>query len=219
MEQNFKKCIKCREVKLLSHFRKTHKRFGHHIMPKQYYKSTCKKCEFIARQGKKFEIKARGSIARHARVLGVSVEKLHDWGITNEWVTFMFLREWTLYIQGFHSCVNCFGYGEGDGCFEEITVDATGKKTRALTRGDFHLDIIDKERVRRTGVLTRSNCRIICKTANNAKGGKDPTEYDLEVRDYDKDKKAVKKGIQIDLPKVTVPEKSASISRKQLVLF
>ena len=211
MEQKFKKCIKCGEEKLLSHFRKAYKRFGQDILPKQYYKSKCKKCEFKERQGKKFESKAADAIGSHAKRLGVSVEKMHDWGITNEWVAFMFLREWTLYIQGFHSCINCFGYGEKeeDGCFDEITVDATGKKTGALTRGDFHLDIIDKERVKRMGILTRSNCRIICKTANNKKGSKDPTEYDLEVkRDFD-DRESLKKGIQIGLSKVSVTEKSA----------
>lgn len=219
MKQKVKRCIKCREVKPLSHFRKTRKKSMQDIVHTQYYLSKCKKCEFEERESKKFDTKAADTISRHAKILGVSVQQLEDWGISKKYVAWLFLREWTLYGLGFHSCVNCFGYGEGDGCFEEITVDATGKKTRALTRGDFHLDIIDKERVRRTGVLTRSNCRIICKTANNAKGSKDPTEYDLEVRDYDKDKKAVKKGIQVDLPEVSVPEKSASISGNQLVLF
>ena len=56
MEQEFKKCPKCREVKLLSQFRKTHKRFGQDILPKQYYKSKCKK----------FESKAADAIGSHA---------------------------------------------------------------------------------------------------------------------------------------------------------
>jgi len=75
MEQRFKKCSKCGEEKLLSHFRKTYKRFGHDIVPKQYYKSTCKKCEFIARQGKKFESKAADAIGSQVitNLLGANI--------------------------------------------------------------------------------------------------------------------------------------------------
>lgn len=217
MEQKLKKCIKCREVKPLSHFRKlgAYRTSCHEVVTRRA--SRCKKCEFGARQEKKFEAKATNTISNHAAKLGVSVEQMHNWGITNEYVAWLFLREWTLYTSGFHSCPNCDGYGEGDGCWEEITKDASGEKTRSLTRGDFHLDIIDKERVRRTGVLTRSNCRIICKTANNAKGSKDPTEYDLEVRDYDNDKKAVKKGVQFELPAKGKPV--IQEAGEQLILF
>ena len=224
MERKFKKCTKCGEPKPLSHFRKTGGKSTHEFVRKQHYMSKCKSCEFKERQNKKFETKAANTISNHAAKLGVSVEQMHNWGITNEYVAWLFLREWTLYTSGFNSCPNCYGYGEGDGCWEEITKDAPGEKIRSLTRGDFHLDIIDKERVRRTGVLTRSNCRIICKTANNAKGSKDPTEYDLEVMDYDNDKKAVKKGVQFGLSveaKIIPPKEKPAIHEagEQLRLF
>ena len=55
MEQRFKKYSKCREVKPLSHFRKTRKKSMHDIVHTQYYLSKCKKCEFKEGQGKKFE--------------------------------------------------------------------------------------------------------------------------------------------------------------------
>ena len=75
MEQRFKKCSKCGEEKLLSHFRKTRKKSMQDIVHTQYYLSKCKKCEFKERQGKKFESKAADAIGSQVitNLLGANI--------------------------------------------------------------------------------------------------------------------------------------------------
>ncbi len=196
-----KQCTICKEFKPLSAYRKAAvvKNPCNDIITKEYRAATCKNCESKERREHIWDIKAYNTLRTHTKRFRFTLEELASWGVTKEYVKFLFLREWTLYEAGMHSCLNCFP----EQCDHKFK-DAFGKPvTRPMTPGDFTLDVIDKSRVKTTKMLTRSNLRVICKTANLAKGVKDPTPHDIDVEESYRDVKTIRGGVQFDLPTPT----------------
>ena len=174
-----------------------------YIVPELSRDPVCKDCRFEERRNpiKKIPAKVRAAITHEASKLGVTSSQLHEWGVTFEWVKYMLLREIELVKNDFHFCPNCQGNPDPTKmCYADGTIDIE----------NFTFDVIDPERMYRTGKLTRSNCRWICEPANKAKGSKDPTENDLEVYKTYLEQEAIKKGFQADFPSPD-PEKNKTI--------
>jgi len=113
----------------------------------------------------------------------------HKYGITLDYVEMLFRDAWLLHENGSkcHSCFRPFKH----------------------SLNDFTLDKIFPNQP-----PTRSNLRVICRTCNTAKGIKNPTEYDLESLEYDRNKEAIKKGVQFELPaeaKIIRPKEKPTI--------
>lgn len=145
----------------------------------QYYLSICKACENKERIAKKncdpLEQKARDTINRHAQRENKSFRSfLYSNDLTIDFIKTLFKREWQLHELGY-GCVNC-------------------QKPLKDMLDDFTLDLIDPKRP-----ATRSNLRIICRTCNTEKGNKDPTQYDLEQREYRRNELAIQQGVQFPL--------------------
>jgi len=188
MDEARKKCSRCGVEHPLRFFRKD-KIHRQGSIATQLYHSICKECESkerIAKRGSNpFRPKASDAIARHAKQEGMSSKQFsHKFGATLDYVEMLFRDAWLLHENG-SRCHSCF------------------KKFRH-TLDDFTLD-----RIFPNLPPTRSNLRVICRTCNTAKGKKDPIEYDFESIEYDRNKEAVKKGVQFDLPEVSVAQRSA----------
>lgn len=192
METKLKKCADCKEYFPLPFFRKLGSYETSCHGGKTRYSALCKKCEFKKRASAKVKTKAANAIYDHAKLLGVTPEQFSAGGVTKDYVTYLFQRELNLIKDGMEYCVNCFPdkdeKEEEDECYN-----------RETKQGDVTLDIIDIERFRLKGILTRSNVRAICRTANTAKGRKDSTDYDVETKNYRDAKRAIRKGIQSNL--------------------
>ncbi len=199
----FKWCPGCEAEHPLSHFqsRGTRINSGGAVTPRKT--KFCKDCLSKKQATQIFKKKAIDWIRRHANKLNVSVEQFHEWGLTTNYIEWLLMREWTLYLAGFHYCPNCYPSSEDikkRKCFVHTISDVNGNTIEVpAVPGDLSIDIIDIDRFRRTGILTRSNVRVICNTANNAKGSKDPTQHDIEVEQYNRDAQAIKRGLQIGL--------------------
>lgn len=197
MGEKRKKCARCGVEHPLSFFRRT--KGGHDYVTTQRRKTICKECESKERIAKRdsnpFRPKARAAILYHAKKEGISSKQFsHATGLTLDYVESLFKDAWILHEAGRH-CHSC-------------------DKPWRHDLDDFHLDRIFPDKP-----MTRFNVRVICKTCNVAKGKKDPTEYDLESLEYGRNKEAIKRGVQIDLPQVSVSGKSSRISENQLALF
>lgn len=163
-------------------------------------RSICIVCSFYSRQSKKIEAKAANAVYNHAKNLGVTTEQFNEWGITKEYVAYLFKKEWDFIENGGEYCSNCFDHRHiNDHCYSD-----------KAKLGELTLDIIDIERYLRTKVLSRSNIRIICITANRAKARKDSTDYDISTQEYRADEIEYREGSQISLE----PDEN-----KQLVLL
>lgn len=185
VEEEQKRCTRCGVEHPLSFFRK-HRVYHGYVV----HHSICKECEIKERKAKReenpFRPKARATLTYHARQEKMGTKQFsHKFGIPLDYIEMLFRDAWLLH-EAHGKCHSCFHPFEG-------------------TLDDFHLDKIDPKRP-----PTRSNVRVICRTCNNSKGSKDPTEYDLEAIEYDRNKEAVKRGVQISLP----DEKPKAVPRK-----
>lgn len=173
-------------------------------MPTEFRKTICKECESKERIAKRdsnpFRPKAEDSIARHAKQEKMSPKQFsHEYGITLDYVEMLFRDAWLLHENGSkcHSCFKPFKHSLDDFTLDKIFPDLPP---------------------------TRSNLRVVCRTCNTAKGTKNAIEYDLESLEYDRNKEAVKKGVQFKLPaeaKITPPKEKLAIHKagEQLRLF
>jgi len=203
-----RKCSRCGTEHPLSFFQK-HRRKRHDGFVVQY-DTVCKECRSQERKAKKlerpFRKKTQESLRYHAKQEGMSLKQFEDFsGVTQDYVEGLFREAWILDdlrqqgiypedIGNCHSCRHSFEHKRG--------------------YDDFTLDKRDPQRP-----FTRSNIWIICRECNTGKVDKDPTQFDLDSLEYDKAKEAVKKGVQFDLPEVSVTEKSTRIGENQLALF
>jgi len=169
-----KKCTRCGVEHPLSFFRK-HRMYHGYVV----HHSICKECESKERIAKRdanpFRPKARATLLYHAKQEGMSPKQFsHKFGITLDYLEMLFRDAWLLHEKGSrcHSCNHPFKHD----------------------LSDFQLDRIFPDYL-----PTRSNLRVICKTCNVAKGSKNPIEYDLESIEYNRNKEAVKQGVQFDL--------------------
>lgn len=173
-------------------------------MPTEFRKPVCKECESKERIEKRnlnpFRPKARDAIALHAKQEGMFPKQFsHNYGITLDYVEMLFKDAWLLHENG-SKCHSCFKPFEHS--LEDFTVDKIFPNQSP----------------------TRSNLRVICRTCNTAKGTKNPIEYDLESLEYDRNKEAVKKGVQIQLKvesKIIPPKGKPGIHKavEQLILL
>lgn len=179
MEEERKKCARDGIEHPLHFFRVKRQKIRHDGVAKLYYSSLCKDCESKDRIAKKnediFKPKARKTINSHLQS-GKKFIGFIDKEELIEHVAMLFRREWKLH-QLRETCPNC-----GNLHLPKLS--------------DFTLDIIDPQRP-----LCISNLRILCRTCNVEKGGKDPMEYDKESCEYRIHKKQLKQGVQIDLLK------------------
>lgn len=192
LEEARKKCSRCGVDHPLYFFRKKGKR-GYGYVPR--YEAICKECESKERIAKRdanpFKPKAREAIARHAKQEKMSPRQFsHEYGITLDYVQMLFRDAWLLHENG-SKCHSCFKPFKG-------------------SLDDFTLDKIFPDQP-----PTHSNLRVICRTCNTAKGIKNPIQYDLESIEYDRNKEAVKRGIQFQL---AVKAKDAPPEGKQGIL-
>lgn len=164
------------------------------IVPELSRDPVCKDCRFEERQDidNKIDAKVRKVIANEASKLGVQSSQLHEWGVTFKYVRYLLERELALFELGFHWCPNCKQ--------DEDKHDKECFKGDSVDPDNFTFDVIDPERMYRTGKLTRSNIRWICDSANKAKGAKDPTDYDIEVIETYVEQDAFEKGYQVNFP-------------------
>ena len=203
LEEAKKICARCGVEHPLYFFRKNRtSRQG--CVPIEFRKSICKECESKERIAKRdsnpFRQKARDAIARHAKQEKMSSKQFsHKYGITLDYVEMLFRDAWLLHENGSkcHSCFKPFEHNLDDFTLDKIFPDLPP---------------------------TRSNLRVICRTCNTAKGTKNPIEYDLESLEYDRNKEAVKRGVQFNLPAEakTIPPKGKPAihpAGKQLRLF
>lgn len=190
MNTEMRQCEECKEWKPISFF---HERGKYKASCDEFVARRsliCNKCAFKNRNTpeKKLEAKAENTISNHARKLKTTTAQLHAWGITREYVMYLFKRELELIENGMEWCANCFD--------EDPDPEDKPCYTKATPLGSLHLDIIDMQRFKREGKLTRSNIRAICDTANKAKSRNDPTKHDINTANYLNDKHALAKGIQ-----------------------
>lgn len=201
-EEAKKICARCGVEHRLSFFRKTRRKVRHGYVTE--YRAICKGCESKERIAKRdsnpFRPKARDAIARHAKQEKMPSRQFsRKYGVTLDYVEMLFRDAWLLHENGSkcHSCFRPFKH----------------------TLDDFTLD-----KVFPNLPPTRSNLRVICRTCNTAKGIQDPIQYDLESLEYDRNREAVKKGVQFQLPasdKIAPPEEKRAIyeAGKQLILL
>lgn len=194
-EQRF--CKGCQQWKPLVFFRRN-REIRLQLKSKEYKRVLCKDCEFKKRQLVKIETKAAKAIYNHAKKLRITSEAFQAGGVTTEYVAFLFQRELNLIKAfGIEYCANCYPNRD------QLREPCYSKNT---TPFDLHLDIIDIERFKRMGILTRSNVRVICRTANVSKGRKDSTAYDIEVLHYGQDEASIAKGVQFSLQEKIPPQ-------------
>ena len=202
-EEKRKKCSRCGVDHPLSFFRKN-RTSRHGYVPTEFRKSVCKECESKERIAKRdanpFRPKARATLLYHSQKEGMSPKQFsHKFGIKLNYLEMLFRDAWFLYERG-GKCHSCGHLYKND-------------------LSDFQLDKIFPDLP-----PTRSNLRVICKTCNVAKGNKNPIEYDLESIEYDRNKEAVKRGVQFGLPveaKIAPPEEKRTRyeAGKQLILL
>jgi len=173
-------------------------------VPTEFRKSVCKECESKERIAKRdanpFRPKARATLLYHAQKEGMPPKQFsHKFGITLNYLEMLFRDAWFLHEKGgkCHSCGHLYKHDLSDFQLDKIFPDLPP---------------------------TRSNLRVICKTCNVAKGNKNPIEYDLESIEYDRNKEAVKTGVQFVLPgeaKIISPKEKPAIyeAGEQLMLF
>ena len=178
LEEERKRCSNCGVEHPLSFFRKTRRKTRHGYVTE--YRSVCKECEskerIAKRDGNPFRPKARSTLLYHAKREGMAPKQFsHKFGITLDYLEMLFRDAWILHEVGSkcHSCSHPFKHDLSDFQLDKIFPDLPP---------------------------TRSNVRVICKTCNVAKGKKGAIEFDLESIEYDRNKEAVKKGVQFGLP-------------------
>ena len=130
--------------------------------------------------------------------MGVDSSALADWGISKKFIVYLIERELTLILSGFHYCPNCLPEDRKvkEECFPKKLLEQPDEKSLLEILKMISIDVIDKERMIRTGKLTRSNVRTLCFEANRYKAASDPTDYDIRIVNFNKDKLAFIKGIQ-----------------------
>jgi len=180
IEEKRKKCSRCGVEHPLHFFRRTGKKITHDYVRNQYKSSICKECESKERIAKKganpFRPKAKAAIFYHAKKEGISPKQFsHETGLTLDYVESLLRDAWILHEAGRH-CHSC-------------------DKPWKHNLDDFHLDRIFPDKP-----MTCSNVRVICKTCNVAKGKKDPIKYNHESLEYNRNREAVRRGVQFDLP-------------------
>ena len=203
LEEAEKICARCGVEHPLYFFRKD-KILRQGYVATQLYHSICKECEskerIAKRDSNRFRPKALDAIARHAKQEQMSSKHFsHKYGIPLDYIEMLFRDAWLLHENG-SKCHSCF-------------------KLFKHSLDDFTLDKIFPDQP-----PTRSNLRVICRTCNTAKGIKHPIQYDLESLEFDRNKEAIKKGVQFVLPseaKIVRPKGKSAIHEAagQLRLF